>query len=410
MIDNLKVVQRLQDGLEDKLPLDHTIDTSSPIVALYGRNYSGKTAFLRMLATSIHNHSLATHGVNPILELRTDVRLPQATLGGVMGCTFGSLLDMVSDSDFQGKITDCELGVYTFVVRNHQLEQAWVSTEHCTPDSSTDVYSTFQRKFSDDHWYRLKEENVLGLLKFVAQHELAEIHYGKDFFGGEGAEFHEVFFNETVRDFLSNLRSNVNHALDAQDEWTYLHPTPDGRILYTLELGDIVSVRNSGEMQGHQRYTWFNPIVAPASSGKKLQSQYARLFEDVKRFFEEGYVERFCPVPEPNLKLEDMRLLKGDEVTAYQQRRKQEDWDRRYQVVEEDANLVITLDEPSAFLDPRNVIQFRDDLAQLSEQYDRLQIFLASNDIWLLQHLPDKTRYIDFYSTPIKSVTDLSLE
>src|SRR3989339_2087886 len=52
MIDEIEILDANYSGLEEKLPDGLKLDTNSDVVLLLGSNNVGKTAFLRMLATS----------------------------------------------------------------------------------------------------------------------------------------------------------------------------------------------------------------------------------------------------------------------------------------------------------------------------------------------------------------------
>ena len=423
IMNQIEIVKELEGDLEAKLPKGHSLDTNSQIVAIYGPNYSGKTALMRMIATSLYNHRIIAAGGSQLFEGKTDVILSitseeamynRRLKGSVFQYDFRSLLDLVNASGFQDKIKKCEGGSYNFAVDHVDRKMPWVDLTQCvdvtqsslTESGAIKLYSEFKRDIPDEGWYELHwEENVLGILKFISENGLEDVAYGRDYFNGRGGDHDTVFFNDNVLDLLTNLNARVEDAIKSQGDWTYVKPNISNSEIYTLELGDVNSAGNFGRREGHQRHTWFNPKREPLSSGKKLQNQYRELFDQVQVFFEEGHIERFKTEEKEPIPLVDRIVT----MRRDSHQKEQAEWNRRYEHVSEDAQLVLMIDEPSAFLDPKNILHFRDDLQKTLQQYDRLQVFLASNDMWLLQNLPEGTKYLDFYHTPVKSRSDFSL-
>jgi len=77
--------------------------------------------------------------------------------------------------------------------------------------------------------------------------------------------------------------------------------------------------------------------------------------------------------------------------------------------VPRNSQLIVFMDEPTAFLDYDNKYKFRDKINDLLKEFSpRLQFFIATNDPILIEKTPG-CRYINLYQKPAGSSLDVSL-
>ncbi|MDP3698630.1 MAG: AAA family ATPase [Nanoarchaeota archaeon] len=134
-----------------------------------------------------------------------------------------------------------------------------------------------------------------------------------------------------------------------------------------------------------------------SSPGQDLLDKINASFVQIERFFLEG----INPLWEQEDHSPEGRIKRIFSLGQYKE---------KVEKVQDNAGLILFIDEPTIYLDYKNKMYFVRKIQQLSEKYSsRLQFFIATNDLALIEKSPG-CLFINLYTQPAQCTTILSLE
>lgn len=135
-------------------------------------------------------------------------------------------------------------------------------------------------------------------------------------------------------------------------------------------------------------------VRVKSSPGQELSESLESRFEDITKFFKEHKNPTFNP--KNKYDPDEFGRLPGDEWT--------------YENVPKDnSQLVVFMDEPTAYLDYINKHKFKEKVTQFSKDYGKdLQFFITTNDPILIEKINNAT-FINLYQKPAITTNEILL-
>lgn len=361
MITSIRFLDTHYSGLEEIFPVGNCVGTNSGVVLIAGPNYRGKSALLRMLFTSLSNEAyFREHGISRYWE------------------TSGLLLNSLHLADAQ------------------EVESGWYDSVSSAEELSKIIRASNQLNVSPDVELETREIRLPG--KFVDT---------------------KVMSTDSLKRIVAKSREchDVLEAENAKNIWGYIIPTIEGGDIYLQQFMPSFDNMQRGLVEVTRKEMEFSPDYdgrkvrkrgGGGSPGKKVMYKVETAFDNIHAFFMErkNPINPLFAIDGHDRRVASMVALytRGNEQAHYMQRaytHSSEPFD-----VAEGSQLVVFMDEPTAFLDYRNKYAFRDMLMQVIEKYaPNLQVFVATNDPILIEKTPNG-RYIDLYQTPAQSVSE----
>ncbi|GEM_PF-4314605 len=217
------------------------------------------------------------------------------------------------------------------------------------------------------------------------------------------------------RNFVLDLERQLKEPTDL-NVWGFVKPTISGEGDIFIQYLGLPKEHNDvqAEQIGLRAQIKFDQeyYFQEVSPGLAQNARLKRFFRDIRAFFAKHnnpvwrpknqmpLVQRFMdPAADPERIVEDM----------YQDKR-HFNGKQNFEKVPCGSRLCVFMDEPTTYLDPVNRLKFIQQMLKLVERFPgRLQFFIATNDD-LHAHLRDRAVYIDLYAQPPVSSTSLELD
>lgn len=341
--------------LKRKFSSELMLNTDAPIVVVVGPNNSGKTAVLRLLATSLEFFRYyRTNGISKFWEVDSG-RIPKNVIARLR------------------EVQEMPEGWFQFTESIKSFEIM------CTRIGIPIDIRKYLRKF----------ENPLlpptGSL--VLERRYPEIHY-------------TVFWaiNAEGRELVLSLEKKLKESTD-QNVWGFVKPTiAIGGEIFTQYLGlqkehdSLHEERERSKLQSEFRNNggpfsdWQSPGLA--------QNEHLKCFlKSIRAFFRKHrnpIWEKKDFSREGRFRFRESFLEEGE----------------KFEKVSRGARLCVFMDEPTIYLDPVNRLKFIEQILKLIEQFPgRVQFFIATNDD-LYPYLQTHAVYIDLYpKSPVSSTS-----
>lgn len=429
MIRKLEVIDARYCGLEAKLPAGLELDTGSSILLLVGPNGVGKTALMRMIASSIKGKLFFDeHGFSRRLYLEDSLgRDRYAVMPEAKGKQkVFSLIEHLRTAQDRCEIDDDDMGVIAAMQRDHSLrlgENPFVEER-----TATAVFSEWRKQASRSGYdpdevlcmiKDLKRANGLisgDLTRLLTHYSGWEKHVmtaikthpaGKsvydqrdDLLGLIGQMNSPLWREHEVRTYLSDgakaaLLSYIGQfsAKTPENTWRYLSADMSDERLTFFEYR-LPSDPNDGNAFDDAPYSHFreDDRRVGRSPGSALKDDIEELLGRVHLLLEKGQVYRPKSFQET---LKDPSGTLSDPFKIVQCGEPHEQ------------QALVLMDEPTTYLDYRNTLFFRNGLLAAKKAFgDRVQFIIPTNDAFLIEGLQGECRYIDMYSTPAVSLDD----
>jgi len=425
MIRKIRVLDANYSGLEERFPAGLELDTDSNIVIMVGPNGSGKTALMRMLATSLtHRAFFEKHGFSERKYAYDQVAGRHAGLWTPSGKTEIDGLEATLKSANQN-----EDGLYEIHPGNHKTllklkERAgFPDIETITKHFETERYQEWSksvgeagfdpeeiwgfsnvfggnlRYFSETAKTKPSREELNARSDWLYQHALEEAigNFLKDSHGNIGITKHTThhYVDDQTREALLQYFDKFSQQTD-ENVWGYVRAEIDVKpvMIYTaLLLPSDPNKRMLGT--DDMPYTHFREHMkkrVEESPGIALRENVDALFEEIDLHFQ-GKQKRYQTEEESK-----ENYVSGRIVADLPQELR-------------DSQLVVFSDEPTVFLDLKNKIHYRDRLLEMARKYGTdVQFFIPTNDLTLVDGCRGNCRYINLYETPTVSTSELTLE
>ena len=450
MIQKITAVNTEYSGLEAILPLGHEMDTDSGLVLLVGPNGSGKTAFLRLLSTSLDfERYFREFGFSKFWEeVGLNRRAEIFFNPGYKPQEYELPLFYFVKFGIEEKVTK-ELNKHNIKTLQAEFKERGLELSNDVSVSAIDAgtwkIQDGEREYQVQHGggtgqaylhphtlcvYLLNDprrwvDSAISQsdLELLEKHPAFNFTFKRDFREQQGIQY----MTTSVFDQIIRSRKTLSEPTDL-NIWGYLKlQNAKAGPIYRQSVFPYAYSRELQQESGNfgdqvSDCTYFNPnraINAPQGIGKYLWEAIQNGFRDIDRFFERreariiyqvkdirttGWIDRL-----PDGKLKDWYNKKirnnwsniSDKIDETQGI---SEHTRNFERVPKDSRLVVVMDEPTLFLDYRRSSEFGEQLAGALEKYrGRLQIFLATNDRTLVEN-SSGCKYISLYAQPAQSL------
>jgi len=346
MIDSVTVLDDDYSKLRNQLPRGLELTTNSDVVLLLGPNGVGKTAFLRMLATSLEFHRhFEENGTSCYWEYSADGI--EQSVGRVVG-------------DLKKTI---------------EIEPGW---------------------FVFDQFYRAAFNKICQRRGISYTDQVRSIDNSERKFPGYAMSFSVI--SQEGRARILKLEDLLKDRTD-ENVWGFIRPTivGEGEIFFQhFDLPQDDAVAHE-QKTGLRRYVHFKN-TDNLFFGKPRPSPGQNLYQQLESLFERSVTQFFEEQKNPKWEREDYSINgKIKKMFSFGE-------ERPYDTVPEDARLCVVMDEPTSFLDVANKYRFLDTVQETAARYrDRIQFFIATNDYALIEGMKDDCVYLNMYEQPTVS-------
>jgi len=358
MISQLEIVNARYSGLEQRFPQSLRLDLNPEINLLVGPNYSGKTALLRMLATSIgFEQYYLKNGISRYHN-------------------YFAVNDLEDTSKIHEDLTKAREG-------NSYMKDWFVAP------------------------YGIRGSRFQFLCKLYG----IDINQEEDFrkYNPDPSRI-DLYISREARDKLLTLDTKLREPTDL-NIWGFVkaHVAGDGDIFFQhFDLPYDEYIEGEGLIYGernHMRYvdfrfnTRYNSLPGETID---IPSPGAGLFKKLSGFFETNITKFF--EDQVNLVWGRQRIVYDRLLAPVTGHTTEYAGFKLQERVSKNGRLCVIMDEPTIFLDARNKFRFQELIGNYLEKYpDRLQFFIATNDYALIKGLEGRCRFLNLYEIPAVS-------
>lgn len=398
MIQKITAIDAQYSRLEARLPVGHELDTNSGLVLVVGPTYSGKTALLRLLETSLqYERHFRENGVSRTWNILSKSGKYLETFQHPKKVEDGWYFTFEGIENYLDILTEA-LRIPGFDKKRDIkiFRNEWVNSKEFSDGITRPTYEGKSRTYGHftpySAFYAVSEsavERLRSLEQLLSKPTDFNVwRYIKSQIAGS-----QVYLQEFE---LPQHKKTQLKMEGSRRSYFEFDPTYDGSLLERPENIDAErkwwdeSARITGKKVRH--YVKPEKTVYD-SPGQNLADRLNILFKDIDKFFAESLNPQFNPRKGTSEEIMDPQSFPI--------------W--TYESVPKDAQLVVFMDEPTAFLDYRSAYKFVDRIQEALARYNpRLQIFIATNDGTLIENAP-RCSYINLYTQPAQSVDRFEL-
>ena len=354
MIQSLQIVDANYAHLSKKFPVGLKLALDNNINLIVGPNNVGKTALIRMIATSLEfDKYFKTNGISCMWDYSIDG-------------TTKSVRTIVED-----------------LKNPKEIEPGWYFWDHWVMDNAF-------TKICQRH--NIPYTNNKRTIKNDTPNDSK--------YSGYACTFYVI--SQELRQKILGLENELKQDTDA-NRWGFIKPaiSPGEEVFF--QTFDLPMDKNSviDAAVGLRRYALF-ANTDNFYRGEPQKSPGYELYERIEEFFDKTVATFFA-------KHERLTWTRKD----YSIQRQLKAWELGHKPTESvpiDARLCVVMDEPTIFLDAANKFRFHQKMQQMTRQYaGRLQFFVATNDYALIKGLEGSCTYINMYETPVISSSCIDL-
>jgi len=422
MIRKIRIIDSNYSGLEKKFPEELELDLDL-ITLLVGPNGSGKTALMRMLATSIWNGKFfRKRGYSKKACSEEELGKGSSTMMGYAEGGIDKIDSLIKfthkakqtcegyelPSLIRGELQKIPLLNEFFREREIDLKQRvnrrtrylnyikeWVSYVKGKGYDPDEIFNAFRGAKLLEYG----ERAVDAVLRSGGDKEIKKRpdNSGYDFFedmvdlvlrNHKPLELRETYWTVDSETFghISDWVKLISQENDS-NRWVYVKPFLTG-IRGEIVIGEfaIPEPDKSPFLRDNHSYSEFKPrnfCRTKKSPGLDLVNKIYSFFQRVDLLLTKGQKKTY-----------DIRGNEGYEKIADPEK----------------DGLLVVMDEPTIFFDYKNKRLFKDKIVKATEKYNgRIQFLIPTNDPLLIDGLEGRCKYIDLYQTPAKSTDKLSL-
>jgi len=452
MISRVKVLATSEPTLDDILPSGHEIPTDSGLVYLVGQNGSGKTAFLRLLQTSMLNklfYDMHGRSILPQLLIANTrgwgVNEEECKRAGIPKDEMGNYTRIYADPAHSLRVYQRlfpELGLaekdliplpplerkdkFTFPTEERyyafinavaaltspkerepfgQLEEkAWEIAGQTGRDEKGLISYSKATNALVDIFIRELGPRFADIPDFIYERVLDGFRSGKAIWSYERAKSDAKYYakegqgskliRESRLDELEQSIKQITKEKEDRTTWVWFRPENYDAPMFCYEASPHISVRGQISLDGFDAYVDL-PINHLVYNPQFKASGRLSSGQSVMQEFEGHFktIDRFFS--EGKLPMEQYLL---NRMVPHGERGIQEALRNvpKYLNIPADAHLAFFADEPDVYLDIVNQRKIRESLFGLVEKYSpRLQLFLATNSTDLIRAAPTDALFVE---------------